>query len=222
MSKLPKYIYLFYIVGEVDNKEFYDWLYHDKISISPDGEIAQDVISDDPDEDIFFYAYTTSKKLANEFTEERNPRKIRGIRKSVDEYFTDYSEFEKFEREFRICKLLRDTLTTRSYSKKKDSPVTDISLCITEFEKEFISTSFEGLDDRQYNAFTEMNHIDMIFGCLTNKAKRNLLNAGIIDFIKYIKILYTTTSEDIPGSYMDEFKIFFDYFKELFIGGEAE
>ena len=67
-----------------------------------------------------------------------------------------------------------------------------------------------------------MNHIDMIFGCLTNKAKRNLLNAGIIDFIKYIKILYTTTSEDIPGSYMDEFKIFFDYFKELFIGGEAE
>ena len=28
MSKLPKYIYLFYIVGEVDNKEFLTGLFH--------------------------------------------------------------------------------------------------------------------------------------------------------------------------------------------------
>lgn len=222
MNNLPEYIYLFYIVGVIENEEFYDWLYHDKISTSPDGEICTDIVGDDPEEDIFFYAYTTSKKIAKDFISERNPKKIRGIRKSIVEYFSDYSEFEKFERDFRICKLLRDTLTTRSYSKNKDNPVTEISLCITQFEKEFINTSFEGIDDRWYCAYMEIQKADIIFGCMTKKCKNNLLNIGFIDFIKNIKLIYSTTSEDVPGMYLDEFKIFFDYFKELFIGGENE
>ena len=221
MNELPEFIYLFYITGPLENKDFYDWLYHDKISISPDGTICSEKLDDTDDEqEIFFYGYTTSKKIAKDFIRERNPKKIRGIKKSMNEYFSDPSEFEKFEREFRICKIIRKDLITRNYSNPKD--FSNIQLCVTEFESEFISTSFEGLDDRWHNAYLEIPNVDIIFGCLTKKLKNHLVNIGFIDFIKYIKILYSSTEGDVPGAYMDEFQIFFDYFKELFIGGETE
>lgn len=216
MNDLPKYIYLFYIVGGLKNADFYEWLCEDNISISPDEKILSDIINSDV-ENIFFYAYTTSKKIANDFISERNPKKIQGIKKSIDLYFSDYSEFEKFERNFFNCKIVRDTFITRNYSKRKDNPVIEIPMCITKFEKNFIDISFEEMDDRYYNAFLEISNIDIIFGCLTNKIKNNLLNIGFIDFIKYIKLLYTTVTDDLPSIYLDDFKIFLDYFEELFI-----
>ena len=50
MNELPEFIYLFYITGPLENKDFYDWLYHDKISISPDGTICSEKLDDTDDE----------------------------------------------------------------------------------------------------------------------------------------------------------------------------
>lgn len=219
--KLPEYIYLFYIVGGMENTELYDWLSQYKESSSENGKICIDIDSN-IEENIFFYGYTTSKKLAKSFISERNQSKITCIRKSSYGSFSDYSEFEKFEKEFRICKILTHTMVTRKHSKNDGDHIASVTLTITEFEREFMDISFEGIDDRWYDAYNEIQKADIIFGCMTKKCKDHLSNIGFLSFIKYLKALYSTTHGDVPVVYLDEFKIFFDYFKELFIGGESK
>lgn len=219
MNEFPKSIFLFYIVGKIENQDFLEWLSYDQISTAPLELIPENC---ETDVDIYFYGFTTSKKISKEFMKLRNKDKIISFEKSATEYFTDEEEFKTFQRQFRTCEIVKVSLGTKVIKNKKIDCL-NIDMYLTQFEKEFICTSFEGLDDRTYNAFEEIQNVNVIFGCLSSKIKNALCNIGFIDFIYYLKNSYGEESNDsIPIVEMDELSVLIDYFGELFEGGMSK
>lgn len=220
MSKTPKYIYLFYIIGGVTNIDLLEWLNYDKLQ-SDSVTILKDTEEEDAEnEGIYLYAFTTSKRMAKEFQRTRNSKKFIMIMKNFDECFGTEEEFEKFQRKYRHNVIKEEKLSTRNYSPKINCGSVDISLCVTQFESEYINTSFEGLDDRYYVAFEQLSNTDIVFGCLTEKVKKNLQQIGFVRFIRFLQTLYGSTNEEVDTACLDEVQILFNYFGELFIEGE--
>lgn len=213
MSK-EKDIFLVYIVGEIENDEFKDWLDSDKESTSP-LELLPDQYSE---MNIWFYGFTTSKKLIKKFMEIRNKDKMIVFRKSMKEYFPTEEEFEKFRRQFRTCEIIDATVTTRSFEEGKVKDIT-VPIVLTRFEYEFIEISFEGFDDAAYRAYEQLDEMQIIFKCLDKKQKRALYDAGIPAFVLYLKEIYGSTEVATQIAALDELYALLDYFYDLFKGG---
>lgn len=213
MSK-EKDIFLVYIVGEIENSELKDWLDSDKESTSP-LELLPDQYAE---MDIWFYGFTRSKKLIKRFMEIRNKNKMVVFRKSMKDYFSSEDEFEKFRSQFRTCEIIDTTVTTRSLEKGKANDIV-IPIVLTRFEYEFIEISFEGFDDAAYEAYDQLDKMEIIFECLNEKTKRTLYDAGISKFVLYLKEIYGSSVVADQIVALDELHVLLNYFYDLFEGG---
>lgn len=215
MNKEPKYVYLFYVIGKFCSDELKEWLEYDK-SFNEEGVISG---SESPaGEDIYFYAFTTSKRMAKSFMGTRNMSRFHMEKRLYREWFETDQEYDEFRKRFHNCEMVEKMLFTRNYSDKIESPCVKVELCITQFEFEYLNNRYEEIDDEMYEAYEKLEIVNIIFDCLGEKMKDALADIGFISFVKYLEAVYNRTSEtDVPEVNLDEVQLILDYFGELFV-----
>lgn len=215
VDDLPEKLYVFYLLrDQIKNSDLIEWLDFD----------SDVVFKDNHDNDkVYFYGWTTSKKLAKKFMRFRDRMKIFMLVRDVEMYFDNLEEFGEFEKENRYGKILNTRLYTKNFAGiYSEGPGIEIKIPLTCLEINYIDMLLEVENDHLYELSDDFDSPCNIMNLLRmmNKDIENAFKClGIYELIDFI--IYTNTDDTtnlkrpVPIS-VDEVHGLFSYFGELF------
>lgn len=201
-------VYLVYILGPFEDDSFEE-------DIKDMNEA-----SEEDDQMIYLFGYSTSKKMINQFMKFRKDARfyITSIKLSKE-------EFDKFEGYHRSHIIKDCTIEAPSSMIKYHIPESSYGVCtfeipLTSMEETQVLCAFEWLDDYLMNTLTESmtKVLSIFFKCANTNTKLALYKSGILGLILYLTWLYTGNVPDKDDSYtmINEVGLLLSYSGETF------
>lgn len=208
--------YLVILIGPIENDDLRDYLDDEK---SAYGSSLINKIPTLSKDDVWLYGFTINKKELKKFLKLRDKSKLVVLEYDYDSFFKNDEDYKAFCRRYGDCQIqLHDVDTKCIIDGRVNS--TYYNMGLTRYEYNLICISYEAFDDRSYEAYEQLNMMDLIFGMLDKSLKEALCDVGFLNLTKHMKSVFDSEVDvdPFPLTSIDEMHVLIEFFGELFEG----